>query len=108
MATLTAVRVPLPESAPASKSPTLRGVSAFFRNRTAVIGLIVIVGLVFISLAADVISPEAQGGINFTPLLPPGPEHPMGTDNLGRDVWHRWVHGARVSMSIGAFAAATS
>ncbi|MDR2489520.1 MAG: ABC transporter permease [Desulfovibrio sp.] len=34
-------------------------------------------------------------------LLPPGPEHFFGTDTLGRDVFSRMLHGARVSLWIG-------
>lgn len=36
----------------------------------------------------------------------PSPEHPMGTDELGRDVLARMIHGAAVSLSVGAAAAA--
>ena len=108
MASATAVTVPLPKQAAGSPARAFGGVTAFLRNRTAVIGLVVILALVIVALAADVISPEAQGGMGFGPTLPPSAEHPMGTDNLGRDVFYRWVHGARISMAIGAFAAATS
>ncbi|MDR7554190.1 MAG: ABC transporter permease [Armatimonadota bacterium] len=31
-------------------------------------------------------------------FLPPGPQHPLGTDHLGRDLLVRIVHGARVSL----------
>lgn len=34
-------------------------------------------------------------------LVPPGAEHPFGTDRLGRDVLARTVHGARYSLAIG-------
>jgi peptide/nickel transport system permease protein len=34
-------------------------------------------------------------------LLPPSREYPFGTDELGRDVLSRLVHGARVSMTVG-------
>lgn len=34
-------------------------------------------------------------------LVPPGPEHFFGTDTLGRDVFSRMLHGARVSLWVG-------
>jgi peptide/nickel transport system permease protein len=34
-------------------------------------------------------------------LRPPSPDHPLGTDDLGRDVLARVVHGARVSLKVG-------
>ncbi|MFC7327009.1 ABC transporter permease [Marinactinospora rubrisoli] len=39
-------------------------------------------------------------------LRPPGPEHPFGTDQLGRDVFARVAHGAWPSLSIGVGATA--
>jgi ABC-type dipeptide/oligopeptide/nickel transport system permease subunit len=37
-------------------------------------------------------------------LLPPGGAHPLGTDDLGRDVLSRLLHGARLSLAIGVSA----
>ncbi|GGZ29455.1 hypothetical protein GCM10010387_23540 [Streptomyces inusitatus] len=39
-------------------------------------------------------------------LLPPGPDHWFGTDQLGRDVYARVVHGARHSLLLGLVATA--
>ena len=39
-------------------------------------------------------------------LLPPSPEHWFGTDNIGRDVLSRCIHGAQLSVIIGCTAAA--
>lgn len=37
--------------------------------------------------------------------LPPSTDHPLGTDNTGRDTFARLVHGARVSLGVGLAAA---
>ncbi|HYK01415.1 MAG TPA: ABC transporter permease [Thermoanaerobaculia bacterium] len=37
-------------------------------------------------------------------LLPPGNGHYLGTDDLGRDVLSRMIHGARISLTVGFFA----
>ncbi|MGB9620932.1 MAG: ABC transporter permease [Brevinematia bacterium] len=41
-------------------------------------------------------------------LLPPSPEHPFGTDDLGRDVLARMIHGTAISISVGVVAAGTA
>ena len=83
-------------------------VRAFARNRAALIGLFLIVALTLVALFADLISPASRGGMGDRPMLPPGPDHFMGTDDLARDVLHRFVHGSRISLAIGALAATTS
>lgn len=37
-------------------------------------------------------------------LEPPGNGHPLGTDDLGRDVLSRMIHGARISLTVGLLA----
>jgi peptide/nickel transport system permease protein len=41
-------------------------------------------------------------------LAAPGPDHWFGTDNLGRDVWSRVVHGARTSLAMALAATVIS
>jgi len=76
---------------------------------TAVVGF---AGLVLVGLAA-LLSPLAgyPVGADVDPAmasLPPSPEHLMGTDHLGRDVFWRWVLASRafVLPGIGALAIA--
>lgn len=47
-------------------------------------------------LGADAFSPDL-----FARYAPPSPEHPLGADELGRDLLLRLLHGARVSLSVG-------
>ena len=66
------------------------------------IGGFVVLILVLFALLAQVIAtadPVAQDANNI--LLAPGPNHWLGTDNLGRDLWSRVAHGAWVSLGVG-------
>jgi peptide/nickel transport system permease protein len=46
--------------------------------------------------------PRQQPAIHRTPPAPPGARHWLGTDDRGRDVFARLVHGTRVSLGVGA------
>lgn len=54
---------------------------------------------------APVITSKDPNEINLHERLSaPSPEHPLGTDQLGRDLLSRILYGARVSMAVGIFA----
>ncbi len=76
------------------------------RHRLAVAS-IVAVGLVsLLCLAAPVIAPFEFDEIDLASIRqPPSLEHPMGTDDLGRDLMTRILYGGRVSILIGLLAA---
>ena len=66
------------------------------------LGGAVVLALVLVALLAPVIAtadPVAQDADSI--LLSPGAGHWLGTDNLGRDLWSRIAHGARVSLGVG-------
>jgi peptide/nickel transport system permease protein len=77
----------------------------FLRRPGAVVGALVIVAFVLIALFAPVIAPYEPAAMTFTSIeVPPSPGHPFGTDDLGRDVFSRVVHGARISLQVGLIA----
>ena len=74
----------------------------FARNRMALAGLLVIIGLFGLSLLAGVLAPEDPDRPDLRARLqPPGPGHVLGTDALGRDVLSRLIWGSRVSLKVG-------
>jgi peptide/nickel transport system permease protein len=79
------------------------------RHRTAVIGLILLSALALGGVFAPVVFTEDPGDAYFERVLqPPSRAHPLGTDQLGRDLLGRIVHGARVSFLIGILAVGLS
>ncbi len=74
----------------------------FSTNRLAVVGLAIILALVLVAILADVIAPYSPftGDLRTTRLLPPSAEHLMGTDDLGRDIFSRVIHGSRLTLYI--------
>jgi len=62
---------------------------------------ILLIALLLIAIFADQIAPYHPLVADFKALrYPPYPAHWLGTDNLGRDVLSRLIHGSRISLSI--------
>jgi peptide/nickel transport system permease protein len=72
------------------------------RNPLAVAGGIVILLLFAVAAFPFLFTSHDPNRIDILAVLePPSREHPLGTDDLGRDVLARMVYGARVSMKVG-------
>jgi peptide/nickel transport system permease protein len=72
------------------------------RRRIAMIGAILVALNVLVAVFAPVIGRwEPQLLDVKARLAPPNPTHWMGTDDVGRDVWSRVIHGARLSVVVG-------
>ena len=74
------------------------------RPTTAVLVLLVLI-YVFAAVFAPWVAPYDPFR-PITPLSPPGAEHLMGTDQIGRDVLSRTIYGARVSLLVGVVSVA--
>ena len=74
------------------------------RRRTAAAGLVVLGMLLASSLAAPLLMGDPDA-VDFAAVLQsPSPAHPLGTDQLGRDMLTRVIYGGRISLLIGALA----
>ena len=72
------------------------------RNRMAMTGLALVLGLFVVSVCAPWLAPYDPLSINLKEvLMPPSPAHYLGTDTLGRDVLSRIIYGSRVSLKVG-------
>ncbi len=80
----------------------------FRRHRLAVVSALLLIFLGVVSLFADYVVPYDPNAINAAYARgrpqPPTPEHPLGTDNYGRDYLSRAVVGMRVSLVVGVTA----
>jgi len=73
----------------------------FSRNRLAVFGLVVLVLMVLVAVAAPLIAPYDPNEISYDFLAPPSEKHPLGTDDVGRDELSRLIYASRVSLTVG-------
>jgi peptide/nickel transport system permease protein len=78
-------------------------VRRLLRSVPFVAGAILLLIMVVVSIAAPLLTPYKP--VKMSPsdrLQPPSIEHPFGTDQLGRDVLSRVMHGGRLSLPMGA------
>lgn len=73
------------------------------KSKTAMLGLILLIIVLLMAICADLIVPYQEAVTNNPAIRLQGPsaEHWFGTDELGRDVFARVVHGSRYSLWIG-------
>lgn len=77
----------------------------FLRNRVAILAVLYLAAMYLVAALAPVIAPydPNEGDILYIHARP-SREHLLGTDENGRDVLSRLIHGARISMSVGLIA----
>lgn len=86
------------------------------KNKLAMVAIFWIAFVAIVAITADLWAPQWLGSPTDTDTqmsatmskLPPSPEHPFGTDALGRDVLVRVIYGSRVSLTVGLLATAIS
>jgi peptide/nickel transport system permease protein len=85
----------------AAAGRTYLGLLDFIKNRLAVLGLLIITGLVLVATFAPQIAPFDPIATNLTNRLQPlSAEHFFGTDEVGRDIFSRVVWGSRLTLYI--------
>ncbi len=78
-----------------------RRVRRIWHNRSAALGGALVLAWLLIALLAPLIAPYSPTAQKVTNRLkPPSAQHWFGTDELGRDVFSRVLHGARVSLPV--------
>jgi peptide/nickel transport system permease protein len=88
-----------------ARPPGRQAVRALCRDRAALLGVGLFLLLVLAALFADLISPYDPVAIHIQDRLQgPSARYLLGTDELGRDVLSRIIHGARASLTVGVIA----
>lgn len=94
------------EAPPVVESLWRLGWRRFLRHKVALVGLGVLVALILSALLAPWVAPYNPNAIDLRDRYQsPSIDHPMGTDDLGRDLLSRIIYGGRISLSIGILSA---
>ncbi len=89
----------------ADAGPAGKGGLAFLReiakDRKALFGIVTLSIFAMFALFGPWIAPHDPNAMLFDMLIPPSWEYPLGTDDLGRDLFSRVIYGARISLFVG-------
>jgi peptide/nickel transport system permease protein len=102
---MTSVAEPAPDGASRAWRPRRVGLRQLLvRHQTVLPALAVLALITFCAVFAGTLSPaDPRDGSLDARLVPPlvRPDHPLGTDPIGRDILARLLYGARVSLAVG-------
>jgi len=85
-----------------AESPLAQGLRRLRRSVTALIGAGIVAVLLVVAIFADVLAPQSPIASDQTRTFEsPSWSYPLGTDQLGRDMLSRLVHGTRISLLVG-------
>ena len=77
------------------------GLSVLLASKVALIGLLIVFFWVFVAIFAPLLTPYTPTEQDYVAQNQgPSRTHPLGTDDLGRDIWSRLIYGARVVLVI--------
>jgi len=95
-------------ASPEDRHPFFDQIEKLFKNRTGLVGLIIIIVFSLAAIFAPLISPhDPNENSLYDQLKPPvwnlegSTKNLLGTDDLGRDMLSRLIYGARVSLTLG-------
>ena len=86
----------------AGTSPWVEAWRRFRRHKMAVFSLVLLLAMVGLVFVGPFIWTVAINDIDFSArLATPSWKHPMGTDDLGQDIFARMLYGGRISIAVG-------
>ena len=86
----------------AKHSPQWLWLKILLRRKIALVGAVLVAVNILVALGAPALGRVDPQLLDVRARLsPPSAAHWLGTDYVGRDVWSRVIHGARLSMLVG-------
>jgi len=65
-------------------------------------GLIILAFFILMAAVAPFLAPYGPTDVSSQPLLPPDSTHPLGTDDVGKDLFTELLHGSRTSLTVAS------
>ncbi|WP_427108771.1 nickel transporter permease [Lysinibacillus xylanilyticus] len=84
--------------------PWREGWRSFKKSKISLVGAGIVLFFIILAIVGPMIAPEGINEQNLSQrLLAPSSEHWFGTDDFGRDIFSRVIHGASISLKVGIF-----
>lgn len=84
--------------------PWMEGWRSFKKSKVALLGTGIVIFFIILAIFGPLLAPQGINEQNLSKrLLAPSVDHWFGTDDFGRDIFSRVVHGARISLWVGFF-----
>jgi ABC-type dipeptide/oligopeptide/nickel transport system permease subunit len=94
--------IALPARAERSEAPFAQGIRRLRKSAAALVGVGIVAVLLVVAIFADALAPHSPIASNQAlTFASPSWDHPLGTDQLGRDMLSRVIHGTRISLLVG-------
>ena len=85
-----------------SETPFAQAVRRLRKSTTALIGVALVAVLVLVAIFANALAPQSPTASDQTQTFQrPSWDHLLGTDQIGRDMLSRIIHGTRISLAVG-------
>lgn len=92
-----------------ASGPWREGWRSFKKSKISLIGAGIVLFFIVLAVFGPAIAPQGMNEQDLTKrLLAPSGQHWFGTDDFGRDIFSRVVHGARISLWVGLFSVVLS
>jgi peptide/nickel transport system permease protein len=86
----------------ANGEPIMEFYRRFRKHRLGVVGVILVAFFILVAIGAPLIAPSNPHKLNLDETFAPlSLKHPLGTDNLGRDMLSRVIYGTRIALLVG-------
>jgi peptide/nickel transport system permease protein len=89
------------EAPPRRRAGWIQFRTVLLRDRKALFGVVVLAVFAVAAIVGPLIAPYDPNAMAFDMMVPPSWAHPLGTDDLGRDLLSRIIVGTQVSLFVG-------
>lgn len=79
-----------------------RSISQRLKTQKGITGLAILAFFIVMAITAPLLAPYKPTDLSSQPILPPDSNHPLGTDDVGKDIFTELLYGSRTSLIVAS------